>query len=132
MLQQQLIKNNQSRPSYRVLSIQFHNNETCTESEFHRGQTSRAIFCFISRDFLSHNGVETRARANISAVEYKASPSLSHERVSLISNAPHPDKIALTNGANRSEIAHFQILFSKVPKTLVNQQDTGKVSNFGQ
>ena len=46
----------------------------------------------------------------ILAVEYKAFPSLSHERVSLILNAPHPDKIALTNGANRSEFAHFQIL----------------------
>ena len=40
------------------------------------------------------------------------------------------DKIALTNGVNKSEFAHFQTLttfFSKVPNKLVNQQDNGKV-----
>ena len=54
---------------------------------------------------------------------------LPHKRVSLLLNAPHSDKIALTNGVNQSEFAHFKLLrtfFSKVPKDLVNQQDTGK------
>ena len=37
-------------------------------------------------------------------------PFLSHKRVSLLLNAPHPDKIALTKGVNKSEFAHFQIL----------------------
>ena len=32
------------------------------------------------------------------------------KRVSLLLNAPHADKIALTNGVNKSEFAHFQIL----------------------
>ena len=60
---------------------------------------------------------------------------LSHERVSLLLNAPHPDEIALTNCVNKSEFAHFQILrtlFSKVPKKLVKQQDTGEILNFEQ
>ena len=39
-----------------------------------------------------------------------AFPFLSHERVSLLLNAQHLDKIALTNGANKSEFAHFQTL----------------------
>ena len=37
-------------------------------------------------------------------------PFLSHKRISLLLNAPHPDKIALTNVVNRYEFAHFQIL----------------------
>ena len=57
-------------------------------------------------------------------------PFLPHERVSLLLNVPHPDKIVLTNGVNKCEFAHFQILrltfFSEVPKKLVNQQDTAK------
>ena len=51
-------------------------------------------------------------------------PFLSHKRVSLLLNAPHLDKIALTNGVSKSEFDHFQ--------NLVNQQDTVKVSNFDQ
>ena len=35
---------------------------------------------------------------------------LPNQRVSLLLNAPHPDKIALTNGVNKSEFVHFQIL----------------------
>ena len=61
---------------------------------------------------------------------------LSHERVPLLLNTPHTDKIALTNDAKKSEFAHFQIFrtffFSKIPKTLVYQQNTAKVSNFEQ
>ena len=64
-----------------------------------------------------------------------AFPFLSRERVSLLFFTQHPDKIALTNGANNSEFAHFQTLttfFRKVQKNLVNQQHSGKVSNFEQ
>ena len=53
----------------------------------------------------------------------------SHERKGFFTfNAPHPDKIALTNGVNKSKFALFQILrIFKVPQTLVNQQETAKV-----
>ena len=53
----------------------------------------------------------------------------------LLLNAPYPDKIALTNGVNKSEFDHFHILKTflvKFKKKLVNQHDTGKVSNFEQ
>ena len=59
----------------------------------------------------------------------------SHKRVSLLLNAPHPDNIALTNGVYKSEFGNFQTLrsfFSNVPKKLINEQDTDKVSNFEQ
>ena len=61
-------------------------------------------------------------------------PFLSHKRVSLLLSSPHPGKIALTNGVNKSEFDHFQILrtFLVKLKKLVNQQDTGKVPNFQQ
>ena len=62
-------------------------------------------------------------------------PFLSHKGVSLLLNASHPGKLALTNDANKAEFANFQtknFQFSKVPKESVNQQDTGKVSNFEQ
>ena len=32
------------------------------------------------------------------------------ERASLLLNAPHPEKIALTSGAHKSEFHHFQYL----------------------
>ena len=43
---------------------------------------------------------------------------------------PPPDKITFTNGVNKSEFPPFSNETCKVPKKLVNQQDTGKVSNF--
>ena len=43
-------------------------------------------------------------------------PFPSHKRVSLALNAPHPDKIALTNGVDKSEFAHFQTLRTFVVK----------------
>ena len=65
------------------------------------------------------------------AVECKCIPI----SLKLLLNAPHPDKVALTNGVNKSEFAHFQILRTflvKFQKKLVSQQDTGKVTNFEQ
>ena len=62
-------------------------------------------------------------------------PFLSHKWVSLLLNALHPDKIALTNGVKKSEFVHFQILRTFLVKfqiKLVNQQGTGKVTNFEQ
>ena len=44
-------------------------------------------------------------------------PFLSHEQVSVLLNAPHLDKIALTNGVNKSELAHFQILRTFLVRT---------------
>ena len=41
--------------------------------DLHRGQTSRAVFRFISRHFI-HREVETRARMYIIAVESKCIP----------------------------------------------------------
>ena len=35
---------------------------------------------------------------------------LSHKQVSLLLNAPHRDKLAFKNGANKFEFVHFQIL----------------------
>ena len=46
----------------------------------------------------------------IIAVESNVFPFLSHKWVSLLLNAPHLDKIALTDGVNKSEFDHFQIL----------------------
>ena len=36
--------------------------------------------------------------------------SFPHKRVSLLLNVLHSDKLALTNGVNKYEIAHFQVL----------------------
>ena len=54
---------------------------------------------------------------------------LLHKRVSsVLLNAPHPEKIALTNVAHKSKFPHFQILRTcKVPKKLVNQHNTVKI-----
>ena len=46
----------------------------------------------------------------ITAVECKCAPFPAHKRASLLLNVPHPEKIALTNGVNKSEFAQFQIL----------------------
>ena len=70
---------------------------------------SRAAFRFISQRFI-HREVETQARIYVIAVESNVFPFLSHKWVSLLLNAPHPDKIALTNGVNKSEFDHFHIL----------------------
>ena len=85
--------------------------------------------------FFVHREVETWARINIIAAESKLVPFPSHKRICLLWNAPYPDKIALTNGVNKSEFDHFQTLrisLVKFKKKLLNQQDTGKVSKFEQ
>ena len=46
-------------------------------------------------------------------------------------NTPHPDKMAATS-LNFPCFQISQNFFSKVPNKLVNQQDTGKVSNVEQ
>ena len=47
----------------------------------------------------------------------------------LLLNTPHPDKMALTS-PNFPIFKYLEVFFSKVPNKLVNQQNTGKVSNF--
>ena len=59
----------------------------------------------------------------------------SHKRVSLLYMQHNPHKIALKNDANNGPKFPFSVLrtfFSEFPKKLVNQQDTGKLSNFEQ
>ena len=55
---------------------------------------------------------------------------LSHQRVSLLLNVPHLDKMALTS--SNFPIFKYLELSSKAPNKFVNQQDTDKVSNFEQ
>ena len=52
-------------------------------------------------------------------------PFLSHKRVSLLLSSPHPGKIALTNGVNKSEFDHFQILRTFLVKLKKMSKSTG-------